>query len=320
LPGQVVAMPPACQRRKGRIARSDLTDRAARGGRALRRSGCGPALIFVIHLSAVRKPSPNFFLAVTLVLAAGLVAFVLWSSGRATDRATRLGFQDADAPMLMPGSGEADRRLDLLSAWDAAKIPVATRFGLPVGVPYQLSGRFGQPAGGEGSPLPGDLFTGIGGENTALGDPVFAVADGLVIYAGHPSDEWGNVVVLAHRTADGGRVQSLYAHLHRVGVKHGELVPLGAWVGTVGTADGHYAAHLHFQIHRGHGPAVPETPATLTPRQIDPSAFLAEVNAAPAGAVVPTPLRHALSPVDEPWTTLEIKGAERLSELSEPQE
>jgi hypothetical protein len=58
----------------------------------------------------------------------------------------------------------------------------------------------------------------------------------------------------------------------------------------------------------------------LTPRQIDPSAFLAEVNAAPAGAVVPTPLRHALSPEDEPWTTLEIKGAERLSELSEPQE
>ena len=39
--------------------------------------------------------------------------------------------------------------------------------------------------------------------------PVRAAGRGLLIYAGEPSPDWGNVVVLLHRLPDGRFVQSL---------------------------------------------------------------------------------------------------------------
>ena len=42
----------------------------------------------------------------------------------------------------------------------------------------------------------GQDLHGIGGENTDEGLPVRAAGRGLLIYAGEPSPDWGNVVVL----------------------------------------------------------------------------------------------------------------------------
>lgn len=254
-------------------------------------------------------------LIVTLVLAIGLVAYVLWHSGTAPSRTARLGFQDADHPRTLPEGGAPDRRFDLPSAWDAARIPTAARFGQPLGPLSQVSGKFGLPAAEGGPPLPGELREGIGGGVTSLGDPVYAIADGLVLHAASPSEEWGKVIVLGHRTADGRHIQSLYAHLHRMQAKPGDLVPLGTPIGTVGSADGHYPARLHFQILRGTGPAIPATPSTHTPLQVDPSAFLAEMSASSAGDSMASPLSRVLSGDAEPWTSLEIRGAEHLSDL-----
>lgn len=51
------------------------------------------------------------------------------------------------------------------------------------------------------------------------------------------------------------------------------------------------------------------------PDQLDPSAFLAEMAANPAGGGAPSPLARSLTREGEPRTILEIGGAERLSDL-----
>ena len=95
----------------------------------------------------------------------------------------------------------------------------------------------------------GQDLNGIGGENTDEGLPVRAAGRGLLIYAGEPSSDWGNVVVLLHRLPDGRFVQSLYAHLKTVSdIPLGTLVGRGEQIGSVGTAHGNYLAHLHFEM------------------------------------------------------------------------
>ncbi len=96
----------------------------------------------------------------------------------------------------------------------------------------------------------GQDLNGIGGMDTDRGEPVYSVARGLVVFSGIPSQEWGNVVVLAHRLPDGRLVQTLYAHLESSRVTPGRMVGRGEQIGTVGTAgptDAPYPTHLHFE-------------------------------------------------------------------------
>lgn len=94
----------------------------------------------------------------------------------------------------------------------------------------------------------GDDFNGIGGWNSDLGDPVYAVADGLVIYAGWPADGLGNIVTLQHELVDGTMIQTFYAHLDTISVPVGMQVRRGEKLGTIGTANNNYLAHLHFEL------------------------------------------------------------------------
>lgn len=96
----------------------------------------------------------------------------------------------------------------------------------------------------------GQDLNGIGGMDTDRGEPVYSAARGLVVFSGIPSQEWGNVVVLAHRLPDGRLVQTLYAHLESSRVTPGRMVGRGEQIGTVGTAgptDAPYPTHLHFE-------------------------------------------------------------------------
>lgn len=97
----------------------------------------------------------------------------------------------------------------------------------------------------------GEDWNGRGGGNTDLGDPVYATADGLVIFADDVCCGWGNVIRMAHRLPNHPAhkyVETLYAHLHNVEVKSGSFVKRGQRIGTIGNANGKYSAHLHLEL------------------------------------------------------------------------
>ena len=161
---------------------------------------------------------------------------------------------DADIPPELT-QVSWDPRFILLSSLQRAKTPTATSFIHPLG---STEGAFSYSAQGfkeanaaRGGAHLGEDYNGIGGENTDKGDPVHAVADGLVVYTGTPSPSWGKVVILAHKLPDGQIIQSFYAHLLSSQVRYGQLIAQGKVLGQVGDAGGTYLAHLHFELMGG---------------------------------------------------------------------
>ena len=97
----------------------------------------------------------------------------------------------------------------------------------------------------------GDDLNGIGGENSDLGDPIYAIADGRVLLARDGGPGWGNVVILLHAYLENGErkyLQSYYGHVQDMLVQPGETVKRGQPIATVGTGNGRYLAHLHFEM------------------------------------------------------------------------
>jgi murein DD-endopeptidase MepM/ murein hydrolase activator NlpD len=106
-----------------------------------------------------------------------------------------------------------------------------------------------------------------------VGVPVYAVADGVVrtsmpgikqlnrllkLKISLPSGpvDYGNLIIIEHRTADDDYFLSLYGHLgnDRL-VRAGDIVTAGQVIGTIGKeagdVNGGYKPHLHFAIHEG---------------------------------------------------------------------
>ncbi|PKV52101.1 peptidase M23-like protein [Aquimarina sp. MAR_2010_214] len=93
----------------------------------------------------------------------------------------------------------------------------------------------------------GDDWNGIGGGNTDLGDPIYAIANGYVSFAKDIKGGWGNVIRVIHQYK-GKYYESIYAHCDSIAVKKGDFVKKGALIATIGTANGIYLAHLHLEI------------------------------------------------------------------------
>jgi len=180
-----------------------------------------------------------------------------------------------------------------LTADEIARLPLAERWDMPMGSELGALTYNAQPF--LTTRHLGDDLNGIGGYNSDLGDPVYAAALGRVVYVGVPSPGWGNVVILAHRvrhrqTGELEVIQSMYAHLLESKVKPDQLVQRGDAIGTVGTADGRYLAHLHFEMRRG--PYVnPSTGYADAPlNRVSPERFIMERRAAPLDVLNPAPL------------------------------
>ena len=184
-------------------------------------------------------------------LAVGVIAYLNAEEGDAPVSAATAGIYGQDVPpaslpeKLLPG-------FVLLTPQQLALVPEADGFQSPCGT---ATGGFtydAQPFNTRnttrGGYHTGCDINGIGGEDTDLGLPVHAAARGLVVYVGEPSPAWGKVVVLAHRLPGESRIiQTLYAHLDKSIARLGQLVGRGATIGTIGTANGNYKAHLHFE-------------------------------------------------------------------------
>lgn len=171
-----------------------------------------------------------------------------------------------------------------LSPTDLATVPVADEFSYPVGgenaaMAYnaQAFGEFNDKLNGEHL---GEDWNGIGGMNSDLADPIYTVARGRVVYVGEPSVEWGKVVVLLHKLPNGDFLQSLYAHLDSTRVIQGQTVARGHVLGTCGTANDSYPAHLHFEmiqsiVNEAGMPGYGKASKDMTSR-LDPSSIFAQ--------------------------------------------
>lgn len=204
----------------------------------------------------------------------------------------------ADPPLPMPQTGEPDHRFHFLPAWQTAQIPRALRFDPPLGSDHAglvyNAQKFWEMNAKRGGHHTGDDLNGIGGMNTDLGDPVFCTADGLVIYAAEPSPGWGKLVVVAHTAPDGRPLHSMYAHLNRIAVLRGDLVPRGGKIGTVGTANGYYPAHLHFEMRTGDGVDIGAGYAMQPLNRLDPAATISALRNAAVDELSPSPLAQAV--------------------------
>ncbi len=128
----------------------------------------------------------------------------------------------------------------------------ADGFDLPVGKP-DGEGYY-RARGFRSNGHLGEDWNGRGGGNTDLGDPVYSIGSGVVVFSKDQREGWGNVVIVRHAYRESnGRIDyidSLYGHLDERHVSLHDTVKRGQQIGTIGTNRGMYWAHLHFEIRR----------------------------------------------------------------------
>jgi len=133
------------------------------------------------------------------------------------------------------------------------KMSIADGFDFPVGKP-NADGYYKSRGLRLRSPQHfGEDWNGRDGGDSDLGDPVYAIADGVVTFAHDVRTGWGKLVLTRHayRDKEGGQVKyidTLNAHLDTILVKVGQMVKRGQQIGTIGTNYGMYPAHLHFEM------------------------------------------------------------------------
>ncbi len=162
----------------------------------------------------------------------------------------------------------------------AQKINLADGFDFPVGKPnadgyYKARGlRLRSPR------HYGEDWNGRNGGDSDLGDPVYAIADGIVTFAHNVHAGWGNVVLTRHAYRDPatGEVKycdTLNGHLNEILVKEGQQIKRGQKIGTIGSNFGMYPAHLHFEIRHNitTGMQRNDVPSDMT-NWADPTQFI----------------------------------------------
>ncbi len=126
------------------------------------------------------------------------------------------------APQATPSPAAAD---DMVWTWPAAG---------PVIVPFDEARSKGIVIGGK------------------AGDPVYAAADGRVVYAGSGLRGYGNLLIVKHNDT----FLSAYAHNQTLLVKEDQVVRRGQRIADMGSTDAD-SVQLHFEIRRQGKPVDP---------------------------------------------------------------
>ena len=128
-------------------------------------------------------------------------------------------------------------------------LPVADEFDTPLRPPDGDGAIVTLPFGFHGH-LGEDWATANG--NATLDEPVYSVADGWVSVA-QDSGPFGKVVFICYRLPDGRWppfAEVMYAELESMDVQAGRFVKRGEQIGTVGTDNGMFPAHLHWEVRQ----------------------------------------------------------------------
>lgn len=87
------------------------------------------------------------------------------------------------------------------------------------------------------------------------GTPVRTIADGVVEFAGVQRG-YGNVIYIRHRSNQ----STVFAHLSRIGVRQGQKVNQGDFIGNVGSTGASTGPHLHFEFREN---GIPQDPLAI---------------------------------------------------------
>lgn len=75
--------------------------------------------------------------------------------------------------------------------------------------------------------------------------PVYSISDGEVYAIRKGVSGWGSVICIEHADC-----LSRYAHCENIGVRQGQKVEMGDYLGNIGNAGGRWPYHLHWDIAR----------------------------------------------------------------------
>lgn len=142
---------------------------------------------------------------------------------------------------------QAKRANDILNQMDrinmyriaAEKAP----FALPVKSGYRFTSGYG--------PRWGRMHNGVDFA-APTGTPIYAPADGTVVFAGWSSG-FGRLVKIQHEFG----IQTLYAHQSKIRVKVGQRVSRGDRIGDIGNSGRSTGPHLHYEVRVGGKPVNP---------------------------------------------------------------
>jgi murein DD-endopeptidase MepM/ murein hydrolase activator NlpD len=213
-------------------------------------------------------------------------------------------WQEADAPIGYPlgGAGqEPDGRVPefpgdfvLLDGPARFRLPAARRLDWPGSPESGTLTRIVQPflaedASHGGRHLGIDLAP-LGADGSQTSGTVYAVGNGVVVFAGDRGEVLGRVVVLGHRLDDGHLVHSLYGRLETIEVAPGALVARGQKIGTARGGSQASPAGLHLEFYNGGlvDPGSGYAPAAMNRRE--PAETIAKHRPASADDLAPEPL------------------------------
>ncbi len=173
------------------------------------------------------------------------------------------GADSVGARPVAPTARIESRALNASAAPASGPAPTAATPGAPAPAPASVA----RDSEGEPNwlwPATGSVLTpfdetkskglAIGGK---AGDPVFAAADGRVVYAGAGLRGYGNLVIVKHNAT----YLTAYAHNQTLLVKEDQAVSRGQKIAEMGSSDAE-RVQLHFEIRRQ---GKPVDPARLLP-------------------------------------------------------
>lgn len=167
-------------------------------------------------------------------------------------------------------SCNADYKLD--SNFDFDAIIFTNGFDFPVGKP-NAKGYYNAQKFTVNNHL-GDDWNGVKGGNSDLGDPIYSIANGYVVFAKNMGWGWGNVIRIVHFIDKDQAVESIYAHCDLINVKKGDYVTKGQKIGTIGNNDGQYLAHLHLELRSEVGMPLLRGYSSNRKGYLDPTKFI----------------------------------------------
>ena len=146
--------------------------------------------------------------------------------------------------MGLSGSPDETRANAILAGLDNLNLYRLAAYRVPLGMPlkttFRMTSAFGyrnDPINGSGRQHEGQDFAGD------YGSPVYAPADGTVIYAGWEGG-YGRLIKIQHAFG----IETRYGHLSQIRVDVGQKVSRGERIGDMGNSGRSTGTHLHYEV------------------------------------------------------------------------